>query len=110
MEPTQIKAKPGTSVGARLLAPLALIAVAIVLALVVADSLDQSEGGGGSHRAGNERGHQQNPSGPATYVIQPGDTLETIAAKTGVSVSRLQQLNPDVDPQALTAGASLKLR
>ena len=38
------------------------------------------------------------------------DTLEAIAAKTGLTVGRLQALNPQVDPQALVAGQRLKLR
>ncbi|MBV9214049.1 MAG: LysM peptidoglycan-binding domain-containing protein, partial [Actinobacteria bacterium] len=44
------------------------------------------------------------------YVVQTGDTLATIASKTGVSVDRLQQLNPQLDPQALVSGQQIKLR
>jgi LysM repeat protein len=111
MEPTQIKAKPATSVVARVLAPLALIAAAIAVALVISGSLDDS---GGSGRRGNadnrpnqERQAQQQEE---TYVVQPGDTLETIAQKTGVSVEELQRRNPGVDPQALQSGTELELR
>ena len=43
-------------------------------------------------------------------MVQANDTLDGIAEKTGVSVEDLQDLNPDIDPQALPAGATLKLR
>ena len=42
--------------------------------------------------------------------VQAGDTLGGIAEKTGVSVETLQELNPNVDPQALTSGQRLKLK
>jgi LysM repeat protein len=42
--------------------------------------------------------------------VQPGDTLNGIAAKTGVAVEDLQRLNPDIDTQALVPGSTLKLR
>jgi LysM repeat protein len=46
----------------------------------------------------------------SVYVVQAGDTLGGIAERTGVSVERLQELNPNVDPQALTSGQRLKLK
>jgi LysM repeat protein len=45
----------------------------------------------------------------ANYVVKPGDTLEAISAKTGVSVDELTTLNPEIDPQALVAGSKLNL-
>ena len=47
---------------------------------------------------------------PAAYTVKAGDTLGGIAAKTGVSLSRIQELNPDLDPQALVSGQKIKLR
>ncbi len=44
------------------------------------------------------------------YVVQPGDTIDSIALATGVDAATLQQLNPRVDPQRLATGAKLKLR
>ena len=54
----------------------------------------------------------QRPGGQtaASYVVQNGDTLTSIAHKTGVSVVRIQTLNPSVDPQILISGEKLKLR
>ena len=43
-------------------------------------------------------------------MVQNGDTLTSIAHKTGVSVARIQALNPGVDPQILISGEKLKLR
>ena len=44
------------------------------------------------------------------YVVKPGDSFGSIAEKTGVSIAQLEQLNPDVDPQALVVGQRIKLR
>lgn len=49
-------------------------------------------------------------SGAATYTVQAGDTLSGIAAKTGVSLSKLESLNPGINPGALQTGQHLKLR
>jgi LysM repeat protein len=111
MEPTQITAKPSRSIVARVLAPLALVAVAIVVIVVISNTLDEPNSGGGGRQGGNPPARTQpQEQGPATYVIQPGDTLETIAEETGVSVDRLLTLNPGIDPQALPSGAELNLR
>ena len=45
-----------------------------------------------------------------TYTVQSGDTLTSIAHKTGVPVAEIQALNPEVDPQILIAGEVLKLQ
>lgn len=46
----------------------------------------------------------------AVYTIEQGDLLSTISEETGVSVEKLLELNPDVDPQTLVAGQKLKLK
>lgn len=46
----------------------------------------------------------------ASYRVEPGDTLSSIAAETGVSIDELEELNPGVDSQSLTVGQELKLR
>jgi len=57
--------------------------------------------------------HQSQPDDeppPATYVVQTGDTLTSIAHETGVPVAEILTLNPEIDPQILIAGEKLKLR
>ena len=45
-----------------------------------------------------------------TYVVKPGDTPSSIAEKTNVPLSTIQQLNPDLDDQTLSVGQKIKLR
>ncbi|HEX5909838.1 MAG TPA: LysM domain-containing protein, partial [Thermoleophilaceae bacterium] len=47
---------------------------------------------------------------PATYSVKAGDNLGSIAEKTQVPVETLQELNPELDPQALVAGQKIKLK
>ena len=47
--------------------------------------------------------------GAKTYTVRAGDNFGAIAEDTGVSVKELQELNPTVDPQALTVGEKIKL-
>jgi LysM repeat protein len=97
----------------RVLAVLALLAAVIALLVVISDSLS---GDSGSHpnttrvEARPHEGGGKAGKAPAFYVVQSGDTLSSIAARTGVSVEKLQLLNPDVDPQILVSGQKLKLR
>jgi LysM repeat protein len=104
---------------ARLLAPLALIAFAVVVAAIVLGSGVVGDDDGGSTSASTsdlptatERtttaGRQQRRR--ATYTIKTNDTLSGIAAETGTTVERLQELNPELDAEALVAGQKIKLR
>jgi LysM repeat protein len=45
-----------------------------------------------------------------TYTVQVGDTLGGIADKTGVPLDRIEELNPDVDPHAMTTGQEIRLK
>jgi LysM repeat protein len=107
---------------ARLLAPLALVAVAAALFIVLA-----GRGGGSGPTAGRPAGTRTTTSGstarrpkakptatrsraPRTYRVRAGDTPSQIAETTGVSLTRLQELNPQLDAQSLTVGQRLKLR
>jgi LysM repeat protein len=43
------------------------------------------------------------------YTVQSGDTFGTIASKEGISVERLQALNPGVSSNALNVGQKLRV-
>jgi LysM repeat protein len=42
------------------------------------------------------------------YVVQEGDTLATIAESEGTTVERLLELNPGIDPVALSIGQRIR--
>lgn len=101
-----------SSAPARALAVAALVGGFLVLAVVIASTV----GGEGEGRSGGSRAGQVSQDGagageaPKAYVVQNGDTLTSIAHRTGVPVARIQELNPGVDPQILVSGEKLKLR
>jgi LysM repeat protein len=49
---------------------------------------------------------------PATrfYTVVAGDTFGVISSKTGVSVVRLEELNPNVESTALYIGQKIRIR
>lgn len=99
----------------RFLAPIALITATLIVYVVVAGSLGGEEEeptatNSAAQRLEGGREEKADSSELETYEIQSGDTLDAIAADTGVSAERIQKLNPDLDPQALIAGQELKLR
>jgi LysM repeat protein len=103
-----------------MLAPIALVAFAFVLIIVIASS--------GTSEDSDENGDQvsQQQDAPTTttpgdllteprveatfYTVKTGDTLGGIAETVGVSITRLQELNPELDPQALVSGQKIRLR
>jgi LysM repeat protein len=103
-----------SSAPARIFAATALIvATVLAIALIAAGGLGggSSDSGKGGHSGKSaHRAAQAKHNVPATYVVQSGDTLVAIAHRTGVSVVRIQELNPQVDPQILIAGEELKLK
>jgi LysM repeat protein len=125
--------------GLRMLAPISLVAFAVIFLIVIVSSLD---GGSESKDRGSRITQQQSvkrkserrtsttetsgstgttgatgatgTTGPIgnrrIYVVRAGDTLVRIAARTGVSIEELLSLNPSIDPQGLVTGQRLKLR
>ena len=101
-----------SSAPARLGAAIALAVAAVVLVVTIAASLGggdsgssaRSHGSGAIHRSAEKR-HV-----PATYEVQSGDTLVSIAHRTHVPVREIEALNPEVDPHILLAGEILELR
>lgn len=109
-----------SSAAARAFAAAALIAGFLIVIVVVAGSVGGDDNGGSGNGAaatqtssgGEGRGEGSAKQGKRStfYVVQNGDTLTSIARKTGVSVDRIEALNPGVDPQILVSGEKLKLR
>lgn len=102
-----------------MLAPLALVACAVAVLIVLVGSLaggDSSPNGGTTaetETADTTAATTETtpkPAPPASYTVKEGDTLGAIAEETGVPVETIELLNPEVDPQALIAGQKLKLR
>ena len=99
---------------ARFLAPLALVGFVIALYVVVNGTRDDAGSGG---RATPAASASPTPSKKQkarkvrkTYRVKPGDTPSSIAEKTNVPLSTIQQLNPDLDDQTLSVGQKIKLR
>src|SRR5262245_50191629 len=100
-----------TSATARIAAALALgVALVVVIAIAVA----AMNGDSSDHKRRSQHHSQKEDKQPRTkartYTVETGDTLTAIAHKTGVPVAELLALNPEVDPQILIAGQTLKLR
>ena len=101
---------------ARLLAPLALVGFVIALLVVI----NGSSTGGGSSTSGSRPAATKTTSPSRKgknarkvrrrYTVKPGDTPSGIAEKTGVPLSKILELNPDLDDQSLTVGDKIKLR
>lgn len=108
-----------TSTTARILAVLALAGAFAAVVIVVSSET----GGDGSTRTpvakkgkqnnggqGGGGGNQNQPGKTKVYEVEEGDSLTAIAEDTGVPIETIEDLNPDVDPQALIPGQKLKLR
>jgi LysM repeat protein len=103
---------------ARFLAPLALLGFVVALLIVVSHSTGGSSGTGAKTTQGvpaaspakGATGKKPSSKGPRFYRVKAGDTPTSIAAKTGVSLTQIQQLNPNLDPQTLNPGERIKLR
>ena len=96
----------------RWVAPIAFLAVITIGALLVRAGFEQ----GRHHRATSptttvtsKETHSRKPR-VRSYTIQSGDTLASIAAKTGTSVARLEQLNPGINPTALRVGQKIRVQ
>jgi LysM repeat protein len=109
----------------RILAPIALIAFAVALVMIVSSSGKTGGGGGGQSSNAAQKARDlgtaasrrkvihRKPSGNLPqrfYIVKSGDTLGKIAQDTGVPVTKLQSLNPGLDQFSLIAGQKIKLR
>lgn len=98
-----------TSAFARIFAVVALAVAVAVVIVAISSSLSDSDDPSKSRR--NHPAHKHRTKTKAsTYVVKSGDTLVAIAHRTGIPVAHILALNPEVDPQILIAGETLKLR
>jgi len=98
---------------ARVLAPLALLVAALAIFLVISSSLD------GSADTEPETASRSDPAGcqpqaenaveDGYYVLEAGEDLSVVEAKTCVDIEALEKLNPDLDPQQLPVGGCVDL-
>jgi LysM repeat protein len=105
---------------ARAIALSALIVAILAIGVVIASNTGVGDGGKGNHPGKQAKHHKHKGKSkgnggdkgpvPATYTVKSGDTLTSIAADTGVPVVKIQELNPNIDPQILVEGQELKLR
>lgn len=99
-----------SSAATRIAAFLALV-VAVLVVVVVATSVMNGDSSSDKHHGKQQTQKQtKHRTKAATYTVESGDTLTAIAHKTGVPVAELLALNPEVDPQILIAGQTLKLK
>jgi LysM repeat protein len=108
----------------RILAPVALVIFGLALVLIISSANGGSGGGGTSSTSGEKardlgsgntsktksRKSSRDKLPKSVYVVQSGDTLGSISQKVGVSVSKLQELNPNLDQFSLVAGQKIKIR
>ena len=101
---------------ARLLAPIALAVFAVVFFAVVLSSGSEDRKPSRAAASGAKRASKSTPARRtrrrtrATYTVKIGDNLPSIAEKTGLSVEKIQELNPELDPYGLQSGQKIKLR
>jgi LysM repeat protein len=103
----------------RLAAPLAFLAAATALVVVVQRALDED---GSSTTTELPEPSESVPVTIDTgtsevpveerqfYRIRPGDTLEAIAGQFGTTVDDLLELNPGIDSFALQPGTRIRVR
>jgi LysM repeat protein len=109
----------------RVLAPVALIAFGLALVLIIS-STNGGGGGGGTSSPSAEKARDLG-TGPSAsskrksssshgklpkkvYIVKSGDTLGSISQTVGVPVSKLQELNPNLDQFSLVTGQKIKIR
>ena len=108
----------------RILAPVALIIFGLALLLIISSANGGGGGGGtsvssaekardlgtGATKSTRKKSSSRDKLPKSAYIVKSGDTLGSISQKVGVSVAKLQELNPNLDQFSLVAGQKLKIR
>ena len=94
-----------------ILAPLGLIAVFVVALLLVRGALEPPAPDLREPAiTATTPTMTVDASVPASYSIRKGDTLSAIAERYGITTEYILQLNPNLNPMALTVHAKIRLR
>jgi spore germination protein YaaH len=93
----------------RFLAPIALAATIAGTYVIVHQGLAHKHHAATPHTATNSQTRHQ-VTGARFYNVRPGDSLTSIAGKTGISIATIRNLNPRIDPNSLQPGQRLRLR
>lgn len=105
--------KKRSSAVARIFAAFALVVAVVAVVVVISSTLGDNSSSSKSNRHTGQTTTQtpkHHRTKAKTYVVQTGDTLTAISHRTGVPVAEIEALNPEIDPQILIAGETLKLR
>jgi len=108
---------------ARFAAPVAFLLAVTVAVMLVRSALREGDGVGSTPAAATTAQTRTTtatattsaprPRPPRsrrnTYVIEAGDTFETVAEQYGTTIDELRELNPGVDPVALTIGQRIRV-
>jgi LysM repeat protein len=108
----------------RIVAPVALIVFALALVLIISSANGGGGGGGapsssaekardlgaGTSKQSHRKSSSRNKLPKSVYIVKSGDTLGSISQTVGVSVTKLQDLNPNLDQFSLVAGQKIKIR
>ena len=106
----------------RILAPVALVIFGLALVLIISSANGGGGGGGtssssaekardlGGGNASKTKTRKRDKLPKSVYVVKSGDTLGSISQKVGVSVTKLQELNPNLDQFSLAPGQKIKIR
>ena len=95
---------------ARLAAVLALIAAFILVVVTIAGSGGDDDSGDAEATEDGISREGERALERGVWLVREGDTLVSISAQTGIETEELLELNPNIDPQVLRAGARLILR
>jgi LysM repeat protein len=90
----------------RLLAPGALVAVLVAVWLLASPGPDRAA----DRPVVTATTTTAREPRRRSYTVRAGDSLSAVAARYGITVERLTELNPKVDPQTLRRGQRLRLR
>ena len=93
----------------RYAAPVLLILIATVVALLVRSTLRDDRPRSGSKPARTAPRVAVKPAVARFYVIGTGDTLAVVAERYGTTVDRLLALNPAVEPTTLRVGQRIRV-